>query len=106
MLRLPAGLRDPPVHTGQPHRVRLGWTDPETNATCIVGPLVALYLGAALAVDWARCGHDELFNHTSDTLLYDVEHNGEPLNLAGTPAVANLTAELRALLRRGFGSTV
>ena len=60
--------------------------------------------GDVLAVDWNNCSDadDELFNHTADVALYDVEHDGEPLNVAGWPNVSVVVAEMRALLRKGF----
>eukprot|EP00729_Bicosta_minor_P018329 gene18329-30585_t len=58
--------------------------------------------GATLAVDWESCGKPELYNHTADTALYDVEHNGEADNIAGDPSLASTEAELKALLAKVF----
>ena len=58
--------------------------------------------GAELKANWSSCEQVELYNHTHDTSIYDVDDNGEPFNLAGTPGVEPLEKELRALLERRF----
>ena len=58
--------------------------------------------GTALAADWSACTGAELYNHTADTSLYDVDDNGEPFNLAGSPKVAAVEKHLLALLKRRF----
>ena len=42
--------------------------------------------GAKLAANWSACETEELCNHTADTALYDVESNGESVNVAGRVA--------------------
>lgn len=58
--------------------------------------------GTELRANWSSCEQAELYNHTHDTSIYDVDDNGEPFNLAGQPSVASLETELRELLERRF----
>lgn len=60
--------------------------------------------GATLSADWERCQGAELYNHTSDTSLYDVDDNGEPFNLAGLASTRAIEGSLHALLRRRFAT--
>ena len=62
--------------------------------------------GAELKANWSSCEQVELYNHTHDTAIYDVDNNGEPFNLAGQPAVATLERQLRGLLERRFNPSV
>ena len=58
--------------------------------------------GRLLASNWSHCIKPELYNHTADTALFDVEHNGEGENLAGAQAVAHVEVRMRALLEKRF----
>lgn len=58
--------------------------------------------GEQLTANWSQCVKFELYNHTADLALYDVETNGEANNLAGYPGVMALQARLHALLRAAF----
>ena len=59
--------------------------------------------GETLRANWSRWAPPELFNHTADVALYDVDDNGEPFeNVAGGAASAALEARLRARLRAVF----
>jgi arylsulfatase A-like enzyme len=59
--------------------------------------------GEALRANWSRCAPPELFNHSEDVALYDVDDNGEPFaNVAGGAASGALEARLRARLRATF----
>eukprot|EP00039_Didymoeca_costata_P024132 m.9381 g.9381 ORF g.9381 m.9381 type:complete len:530 (-) comp4056_c0_seq2:699-2288(-) len=55
-----------------------------------------------LKANWSNCFFPELYNHTRDTALYDVENNGEYENLAGTPAVSGIEKDMYLLLRKAF----
>ena len=59
--------------------------------------------GERLAPDFSRCNGAELYNHTGDTSLYDVDDNGEPFNLAGAASTRLIEATLHALLLQRFG---
>jgi iduronate 2-sulfatase len=61
--------------------------------------------GAALRADWSHCTMPELFNHTADVALYDVEQNGEYSNLAGHPATQAIQRGLHAKLQAAFSGT-
>ena len=59
--------------------------------------------GTRLAANWSACEGAELYNHSADTSLYDVDDNGEPFNLAGSAAAtAGVERELLGLLRKRF----
>ena len=59
--------------------------------------------GTRLAANWSACEGAELYNHSADTSLYDVDDNGEPFNLAGSGAgTAGVERELLGLLRLRF----
>lgn len=58
--------------------------------------------GAELRANWSSCEQVELYNHTYDTSIYDVDENGEPFNLAGQSSTATLERQLRDLLERRF----
>jgi hypothetical protein len=62
--------------------------------------------GAALRPDFDRCAPAELYNHTRDQSLYDVDDNGEQENLAGRAGVEQRERELKALLMRRFHSKI
>ena len=61
--------------------------------------------GAALAPDFGHCRNRELYSHINDTALYDVDTNGEQLNLAGDPQHADVEAALFKLITATYGST-
>ena len=58
--------------------------------------------GSALAADWSQCKLPELYNHTSDASLFDVQTPAFFRNVAGEPAAASTQSQLHALLRKGF----
>ena len=58
--------------------------------------------GRALVANWSDCRLPELYNHTADNDLYDVEGNGEYDNLASQPSTAGVQASLRAMLEDIF----
>lgn len=58
--------------------------------------------GVSLSANWSACAKPELYNHTADTALYDVDNNGEPLNLAGQSGTKKVQRQLHALLRQRF----
>jgi hypothetical protein len=58
--------------------------------------------GAKLAADWSECKMPELYNHTADTSLYDVEHNGENINLAGASVLKAVEVAMKSLLLKRF----
>ena len=60
------------------------------------------WIGGSLSANWSRCTKPELYNHTNDTALFDVENNGEETNLAGTLGVVNVEVMMRNLLETRF----
>jgi hypothetical protein len=55
-----------------------------------------------LAVDWTQCKLPELYNHTADSALFDVQTAAYFHNVAGAPRTASMQSKLHALLRINF----
>ena len=58
--------------------------------------------GVALQANFSSCAPPELYNHSSDRSLFDVDSNGEQENLAGNAEVEEQERELRAKLMERF----
>lgn len=59
--------------------------------------------GTKLAADWSQCRLPELYNHTADTGLFDVQTREFFTNVAGTAETVVVQQRMHALLRAGFG---
>ena len=70
------------------------------------GALQRKKIGAAVCValqaNFSSCAPPELYNHSSDRSLFDVDSNGEQENLAGNAEVEEQERELRAKLMERF----
>ena len=62
--------------------------------------------GGALAPDFGHCLSRELYSHANDTAIYDVDANGEQINLAGDPQHADTEAALFKLITTMYGSKI
>ena len=58
--------------------------------------------GSKLRPNFTSCAPPELYNHTADRSIYDVDENGEQENVAGSAGVEQHEQELKALLMRRF----